>query len=187
MFCFFLAGLITSESRNPAVCFILPLMRNLPNTKYPLQRTYCPSIGYTSTELSSGIRPLRNNRISIIFCSFYKNLLFIHQSLPLPCTKQGDLQAQCSCAILPSLCWAVNGSLHHRTGPYCPRSHSQNSTTHLEKAKWSFSVPHPEAIWHHKVHIYLRGSGHSPSVFHLSQTAANISCCRRNTQWSAVE
>lgn len=120
--------------------------------------------------MSSGIRPPRNNRISIIFYSFYKNLLWIHQSLPLPCTKQGDLQAQCPCAILLSLCSAVNGSLHHRTGPYCPHSHSQNSTTHLEKAKWSFSVPHPEAIWHHRVRIYLNGSGHGPcKIFCLRQ------------------
>lgn len=183
------------------MCFILPLVRNLPNTKYPLQRAYSPSTGYTSTEMPSGIRPPRNNRISIIFYSFYeKNLLWIHQSLPVPCTKQGDLQAQCSCAILLSLCSAVNGSLHHRTGPYCPHSHSQNSTTHLEKAKWSFSVPHSEAIWHHKAHIYLSGSDHSLSSFPFasdssqhqllqekhSMVSCGITCPRENTLYNSM-
>lgn len=187
MFCFLLAGLITRESRNPAVRFIFPLVRNLPNIKYPLQRTYSPSTGYTSTEMPSGIRPPRNNRISIIFYSFYKKFA-LNPSIPAPALHQAGWftgsvllchfaitlfsckwqSAPQDRALLPSQSFT---KLHNTLGKskvilLCSpsRGHLAPQSTHLPL--WVRSVL---------------------PVFHLCLTAANISCCRRNPQWSLVE
>ena len=103
--------------------------------------------------MSCGLRLPGNNRITIIFYSFHKNLFWTYKSPTMACIMQGDLQrrklkAKCSCAILVSLCSAVNGSLQHKTGHYWPCSHSQNSTIPPEDTKASYSVPHPEAVQH---------------------------------------
>lgn len=154
-----------------------------------MKRAYSPSIEFASTEMSCGLRLPRKYRITIIFYSFYKNLLRIYKSLNMAGIMQCDLQwsklkAKCCCAILVSLCSAVNGSLQCKTGPFCHCSHSQNSTIPLEKAKQSPSRGHSA---HTKYTFTLPGQVTVLLVFHLSQTAANISCCRRNTQWTVVE
>lgn len=98
--------------------------------------------------MSCALRLPRNNWITIIFCSFLKHLLYIYKSSAMACIFQGCLQqsklkAKCSYAILLSLCSAVNGSLQHKTAPYCPYGHSQNATIHLQKKQ---SDPAPYSI-----------------------------------------
>lgn len=128
--------------------------------------------------MSCTLRLPKINWVAIIFCFFFKHLLYIYKSSAMACIIQAGLQqsrlkAKCSYAILLSLCSAVNGSLQHRTGLYSPYGHSQNITVPLEKAKQSCSGRHPEAV-------QSTQSMHLPHVSHPPQTAANISCCKRN-------
>lgn len=136
--------------------------------------------------MSCALRLPRNNWITIIFCSFLKHLLYIYKSSAMACIFQGCLQqsklkAKCSYAILLSLCSTVNGSLQHKTAPYCPYGHSQNATIHLEKSK---VIPLHTASKGRSAHtrraFTLWGQIMVLLFFHPSQTAANISCCRRN-------
>lgn len=101
--------------------------------------------------MSCTLRLPKINWVAIIFCFFFKHLLYIYKSSAVACIIQAGLQqsrlkAKCSYAILLSLCSAVNGSLQHRTGLYSPYGHSQNITVPLEKAKQSCSGRHPEAV-----------------------------------------
>lgn len=109
----------------------------------------------------------------------------------MACIMQGDLQrnklkTKCSCAILVSLCSVVNGSLQCKTGPYWPRSHSHKIPQPFGKSKAMLLCSPSRGHSAHKIHIYLTGSGHSPPSS-SSISAANISWCRRNTQWTVVE
>lgn len=137
------------------------------------------------------LRLPRINWITIIFCFFFKHLLYIYKSSATSSVIQAGLQqsrpkAKCSYAILLSLCSAVNGSLQHKTGPNSLCSHLQNTTVPLEKAKQSCSARHPEAVQStQSKHLPNGVRSWSSFLIHLRQQSTTAAA--EETRWAVAE